>query len=36
MSQSPLLDAHRLTRDLEAAYRELCQKSLSARDQISP
>ncbi len=31
MSRSPVLDARRLTRDLEAAYRKLHQKSLSAR-----
>jgi protein O-GlcNAc transferase len=36
MSHSPVLDARRLTRELEAAYRELYQKSLSARDQINP
>jgi predicted O-linked N-acetylglucosamine transferase (SPINDLY family) len=35
MSGSPLLDAHRLTRDLEAAYLSMCQKALAARDQIN-
>jgi len=32
---SPLLDARRLTRDLTAAYRDMCQKSLIARDRIN-
>jgi len=35
MRGSPLLDAHRLTCDLEAAYRDMCQKSLIARDPIN-
>jgi predicted O-linked N-acetylglucosamine transferase (SPINDLY family) len=35
MSRSPVVDARRLTRDLEAAYRAMCQKSQSARDQFN-
>jgi predicted O-linked N-acetylglucosamine transferase (SPINDLY family) len=35
MRCSPLLDARRLTRDLEAAYRDMSQKSPNARDEIS-
>ena len=35
ISRSPVLDGRRLTRDLEAAYRELQEKPLSTRDQIN-
>jgi predicted O-linked N-acetylglucosamine transferase (SPINDLY family) len=35
ISRSPVLDAHRLTRDLEAAYRAMCEKSPSVRDSIN-
>jgi predicted O-linked N-acetylglucosamine transferase (SPINDLY family) len=36
MTHSPLLDARRLTRDLEAACRELYEKPLAAREPITP
>jgi predicted O-linked N-acetylglucosamine transferase (SPINDLY family) len=35
MSRSPLMDAHRLTRDLEAAYRAMWEQWLAARDPIT-
>jgi predicted O-linked N-acetylglucosamine transferase (SPINDLY family) len=35
MSRSPLMDAVRLTRDLEAAYRGIWEKLLAARDRFN-
>jgi protein O-GlcNAc transferase len=35
MSRSPLMDAHRLTRDLEAAYVGIWENWLAARDPIN-
>ena len=34
MSRSPLLDARKLTRDLEAAYVAICEKRLAQNDSI--
>jgi predicted O-linked N-acetylglucosamine transferase (SPINDLY family) len=36
MKCSPLMDAQRLTRNLEAAFRDICQKSLRAHGPINP